>query len=176
MYIGDPHRVAAIISPGRNLANPKSAGKINNPAVNRELQNRTATWLLLSKLRDFSFNQSIIYSPQFLGDWWREVSAGPVKRFWEGPPPSLPILILISEGRGFAFPEWLSSRFCGFRSRWTMPFDCSVHMAEAMDMYSTKCQYIAHLFSIAMSCPEGKKNLVVDLGHEQGETGIHNAH
>lgn len=25
MYIGDPHNVAAIISPGRNLANPKSA-------------------------------------------------------------------------------------------------------------------------------------------------------
>ena len=25
MYIGDPHKVAAIISPGRNLANPKSA-------------------------------------------------------------------------------------------------------------------------------------------------------
>jgi hypothetical protein len=27
MYIGEPHRVAAIISPGRNLANPKSAKK-----------------------------------------------------------------------------------------------------------------------------------------------------
>jgi len=27
MYIGEPQRVAAIISPGRNLAKPKSAEK-----------------------------------------------------------------------------------------------------------------------------------------------------
>lgn len=43
MYIGDPHNVAAIISPGRNLANPKSAEeriyKLNLQQISTSLQN-----------------------------------------------------------------------------------------------------------------------------------------
>ena len=46
---------------------------------------------------------------------------------------SLPILILISDGEGFATPVWCRRRFWGFRSLWTTPLDFNVYMAEAVD-------------------------------------------
>ena len=47
MYIGDPHSVAAIISPGRNLAKPKSA------------EDRI-TKLLFCQYLDFNTNYSFV--------------------------------------------------------------------------------------------------------------------
>lgn len=46
MYIGDPHNVAAIISPGRNLAKPKSAEE-------RDLQIYSSSALLKTDFSEF---------------------------------------------------------------------------------------------------------------------------
>jgi hypothetical protein len=110
MYIGEPHSVEAITPSWINLAKPKSA------------DNKTSNFVM-SKCK-------VIYLLYF----W-DMKCHSDKHY------SLPIFSRISCGCGQDFPPlWLSKIFCGFKSRWTIPFACNAFIAPA----AKKIKNISH--------------------------------